>query len=251
MPRQFYWSWVLEREPERREVSFLFGDLWLSRSLKFLVITRQSPQGLILCELPAKSDRFFGRQTELLEIEASLRMPSGGRAGAVLCGISGSGKTQLALEFVTREANKFSAILWIDAGSQSSVDESMRSCAIRMRQAIPEFRQHEGSSSPLSLVLEWLRTTPEKNWLVIIDRVDDFIANKKLLESLKAIQHGAICATSTHKAVAKFVGVKQILVERLDLIASQALILWRAFESDQDQSQEGNYYLFTNGPSFH
>ncbi|KAM3527204.1 hypothetical protein MY4038_006452 [Beauveria bassiana] len=203
-------------------------------------ITRQPPQGLILSDLPAKTDRFFGRQNEILDIEASLRMPSTQRAGAVLCGISGSGKTQLALEFVTRERNKFSVILWIDAGSQSSVEESTISCVSRMRQTIPEFR-HEESSSPLSSVLEWLRTTPDTNWLVVIDRADDFIANKKLLAYFKAMQHGAICVISTHRSVAKFVGLKQVLVERLDFTASQALILWRAFENEQDRSQEGKY----------
>ncbi|KAM3528894.1 hypothetical protein NHJ13051_002168 [Beauveria bassiana] len=204
-------------------------------------ITRQPPQGLILSDLPAKTDRFFGRQNEILDIKASLRMPSAQRAGAVLCGISGSGKTQLALEFVTREKNKFSVILWIDAGSQSSVEESTISCVSRMRQTIPEFR-HEESSSPLSSVLEWLRTTPDTNWLVVIDRADDFIANKKLLAYFKAMQHGAICVISTHRSVAKFVGVKQVLVERLDLTASQALILWRAFENEQDRSQEGKLF---------
>lgn len=160
----------------------------------------------------------------------------------MLCGISGSGKTQLALELVTKEQSNFSAILWIDAGSPSSVDESMRSCASRVRQTIPEFQHHEANPPPQSFVLAWLRATPDKNWLVIIDGADDFIVNKKLLESFKAIPHGAICVTSTHKAVAKFVGAKQVLVERLDLNASQALILWRAFESDQNQSQEGSLF---------
>ncbi|OAR01858.1 hypothetical protein LLEC1_01794 [Akanthomyces lecanii] len=201
-------------------------------------IRPQLRRGMILCELPAKSERFFGRQKEISEIEASLRIPSNGLAGVVLCGISGSGKTQLALEFVTRNADKFSVTLWIDAGSRSSVEESLRTCASRLRQEMPEFRYDEGSSSPLPSVLEWLRTTPGKNWLVIIDSADDFIANNKLLTSFKAMKHGAICVISTHKAVAKFVGLKQVLIGRLDLAASQALIQWRAFEDDRNQSHD-------------
>ncbi|KAL6365764.1 hypothetical protein LRP88_00339 [Fusarium phalaenopsidis] len=55
-------------------------------------------KGAILCELPPKTDRFFGREDEISEMSKYLESPSDGKKRIILCGISGSGKTQLAHE---------------------------------------------------------------------------------------------------------------------------------------------------------
>ncbi|EWZ46459.1 hypothetical protein FOZG_02598 [Fusarium oxysporum Fo47] len=57
--------------------------------------------GTILCDLPPTTDRFFGRKTELLEMVKCLEATTQ-RRGVVLCGISGSGKTQLARQYVAQ-----------------------------------------------------------------------------------------------------------------------------------------------------
>ncbi|KAF5655659.1 kinesin light chain [Fusarium circinatum] len=103
--------------------------------------------GTILCDLPPTTDRFFGRETELLEMAKCLEATNQ-RRGVVLCGISGSGKTQLVREYVAQRGGKFSAILWIDASSEESIEESFSSCSSRIHEQNPEFRAGRDRQDP-------------------------------------------------------------------------------------------------------
>ncbi|RBR02206.1 hypothetical protein FVER53590_07576 [Fusarium verticillioides] len=95
--------------------------------------------GTILCDLPPTTDRFFGREPELLEMAKYLEAIDQ-RRGVVLCGISGSGKTQLVREYVAQRSGNFSAILWVDASSEESIEESFSDCSSRICQHNPEYR---------------------------------------------------------------------------------------------------------------
>ncbi|KAG7435260.1 hypothetical protein Forpi1262_v005277 [Fusarium oxysporum f. sp. raphani] len=194
--------------------------------------------GTLLCDLPPTTDRFFGRDAELLEMIGSLEATTQ-RKGVVLCGISGSGKTQLAREYVAQRNGKFSAILWIDASSDESVDESFSTCSSRICETTPEFRAGRGSTPPRQLVIEWLRTTPKKNWLTVIDNANGPIPNKRLLGPFQDMGHGSLCVISTNQVTARALRLKQILVEHLDPRASQSLLLWRAYENDTEYEEDG------------
>ncbi|KAH7191296.1 hypothetical protein DER44DRAFT_752968 [Fusarium oxysporum] len=168
------------------------------------------------------------------------------RNGVVLCGISGSGKTQLVHEYILREREKFSAILWLNADSEMGAEQSFGACASRICHEIPEFRDREEHISSRDIVFDWLRMTPHRNWLVVVDGADDLILNRRFFESLNRLHHGAICVTSTHPGAARAVHVKQISVERLDPAASQSLILWRALGSEQNPGNEGKLSQASN-----
>ncbi|KAL9572587.1 hypothetical protein ACKAV7_003420 [Fusarium commune] len=105
--------------------------------------------GTILCDLPPTTDRFFGRETELLEMVKCLEGTTH-RKGVVICGISGSGKTQLAREYVAQRSGKFSTILWIDATSDESIEESVSTCLSRIYERTPDFRAAREITPPLS-----------------------------------------------------------------------------------------------------
>lgn len=197
--------------------------------------------GTILCDLPTRTDRFFGREDELLKIENSLEHTSDSLKSVILCGISGSGKTQLAREYVARKANNFSAILWIDASTELTAEQSWNSCASYIQRKVPGLKVQDSSTSLRSFVMEWLRTTAAKDWLVIIDRADAPMATKRLLDPFTTLSRGSLCITTTHQAIARAMRTKQILIERLDPVSSQNLILWRAFESQDEHSSEGVY----------
>ncbi|RMJ17205.1 hypothetical protein CDV36_003144 [Fusarium kuroshium] len=154
------------------------------------------PKGAILCELPPKTDRFFGRTSEISEMTKCLESPTERKRGIVLCGISGSGKTQLSLEYVAQRRSQFSAIRWIDAGSEMSIDQSMSFCFSRICEEALGTRPQQ-SGSPMSSVLDWLQSTSHKNWLVI-DRANSSMPNRPLLEPFMKFPHGSVCITSTH-----------------------------------------------------
>ncbi|KAJ4262971.1 hypothetical protein NW762_006584 [Fusarium torreyae] len=193
--------------------------------------------GTILCDLPPSTDRFFGRDKELSEMRTYLET-SNQRKGVVLCGISGSGKTQLAREYVAQRGDQFSAVLWIDAGSEENIEQSMSSCASRICEGNPGFQKRRESTPPYQFIFEWLRTNSEKRWLVVVDNANDTIPNKRLLGPFHEMKHGALCVTSTQQVTARALRMKEMSVQRLDLLASQSLVLWRAYESDQDQTEE-------------
>jgi hypothetical protein len=174
-------------------------------------------------------------------MKSHLETTACGRRGVTLCGIPGSGKTQLVLEYFERERENLSAILWINAASETSIQQSLGSCATRICQEIPEFRGREKDTSPLFLVLNWLQTTPHRNWLVVIDSVDNLFLIKPLLDSLRELPTGAICLASTHLGAARLARTEKILVERLDQTASQSLILWRALDAEQNPGKEGKH----------
>ncbi|KAM0078760.1 hypothetical protein ACKRZS_009493 [Fusarium odoratissimum] len=199
--------------------------------------------GTILCDLPPTTDCFFGRETELLEMVKCLEGTTQ-RKGVVLCGISGSGKTQLAREYVAQRSGKFSTILWIDATSDESIEESFSTCLSRIYERTPNFRAARESTSPRQLVLEWLRTTPEKNWLTVIDNANGPIPNKRLLGPFQDMKHGSLCVISTNQVTARALRLKQILVGHLDPRASQSLLLWRAYENDTEYDEDGKLFNF-------
>ncbi|KAF4340708.1 nacht and wd domain protein [Fusarium beomiforme] len=193
--------------------------------------------GAILCELPPASDRFFGRDDELLEMIKCLETTTL-RKGVVLCGISGSGKTQLAREYIERRRSKFSAVLWIDASSEESIEESMSICSNRICEHTPKFQTGKESTAR-QLVLDWLRTTPEKNWLTVIDNANGHIPNRRLLEPFLNIREGSLCVISTQQVTARALKLQQVVVQDLDLRASQSLLLWRAYDNDKDYDEDG------------
>lgn len=174
-------------------------------------------------------------------MKSHFETPTDDREGLVLCGISGSGKTQLVREYMSRHGENFSAVLWINAASEMSVEQSLGVCANRICHEFPELRDRERHIQPRMLVLDWLRTTSHRNWLVVIDNVDNLFLSKPFLESINGLRLGALCVTSTHPGAARLARAKQILIERLDPAASQSLILWRALDTEQDPGEDGKF----------
>jgi Cdc6-like AAA superfamily ATPase len=198
----------------------------------------------ILCDLPSQTDRFFGREAELNSMTRLLQ-GTGDRRGAVLCGISGSGKTQLAREYVSQQQERLSAIVWINAASNQTVNQSFAQCAERILLRSQHMPQNTSKVSDQTLVLEWLRKSKSRNWLIVIDGMDNLMAARSLFQSLDHLLsgHGAICITSTHPNTARACRLAQISVQHLDIGSSISLILWRALEKTASPDQKGRYLL--------
>lgn len=170
-----------------------------------------------------------------------LQHPGSTRRGAVLCGISGSGKTQLAREYISRERDNFSAMIWINATSRQTIDQAFSQCADRIRLRFPHLFRDINQISPQSLVLEWLRKAGSRNWLVVIDGMDDILTSRSLFQCFDDLstEVGAICITSTSPNTAKACRFHQISVEHLDIGAAYSLIIWRALGTLGSQNEIG------------
>ncbi|KAM5386461.1 hypothetical protein ACJZ2D_000424 [Fusarium nematophilum] len=218
------------------DVNHYYGGLAApAHTIQFSEEADPLPNGLVLSELPSKAECFFGRGAELGRIKEYLQTTGPNQKGVALCGISGSGKTQVALEYVEREKTGFSAILWIDASSEMCVEDSLASCAAHICKHFPTSNKQIPSRW---IVLEWLRSTRYRNWLLVVDSVDDLVPNKSIIEQLGRISHGSLCFTSTHSGIARAARVQPISIEQLDLSASQSLILWRVFDGSKESDLE-------------
>ena len=103
--------------------------LFFSKSLE--VAEEQTPS---YYEVPNRRvDGFVGREDVLQKIDKVLSDGSGPHY-AVLQGIGGQGKSQVALEYCRRKKdNPYSAIFWLDATTQDRVERSFHSISKRIK----------------------------------------------------------------------------------------------------------------------
>jgi MoxR-like ATPase len=97
----------------------------------------------------------------------------------VLRGLSGTGKTQLAVEFARRHHRQFSMVFWLDGKSEDTVKRSIASCASRIPrpQILATSRAYaaDGSVDLDAIVadfMDWLARPNNTAWLLIFDNVD-------------------------------------------------------------------------------
>ena len=172
-----------------------------------------------------RNERFVGREAELAEIHRGLfgAVPADRGSSVLLHGLGGLGKTQLALEYAYRHREKFSAIFWIDAQDQWSLQASFLGIVQGLvDHYITQFQDAEQPYSQASrylglstildenskinpkyvslqiagqAVTEWLSRGGNNRWLLIIDDVDE-IDESRLSEFLPCMPWGRRIITS-------------------------------------------------------
>ncbi|KAF2732125.1 HET-domain-containing protein, partial [Polyplosphaeria fusca] len=128
--------------------------------------------------------QFVAREEELSEMHELLYDYSS-RAAVVLHGLGGIGKTQLAMEYIRRHKEKYTAIFWLNANDEDSLQLSFRDIAKRVLQSHPSTRvlssvDLEGDlDRVVSAVKAWLDLQGNARWLLIFDNYDNpRISNK-------------------------------------------------------------------------
>ena len=87
--------------------------------------------------------------------------------GVAISGPSGSGKSQLAAEYIYRHCQQYRAILWVDAGTPQALNASYAKLAALLSGQ----REHDEQGVNAQMVKAWLATS--KNWLLILDKLDN------------------------------------------------------------------------------
>lgn len=125
-------------------------------------------------------DYFVGRASSLALIESTL-LPFTGpeRRVVVLHGLGGIGKSQLAIEFAKKHRSDYTAVLWLNAKTESTLKRSFAANASRLpkgslsQELLDGPQNEEALSSILLRTKTWLDLPGNDRWLLIFDNVDN------------------------------------------------------------------------------
>jgi len=164
----------------------------------------------------------------------------------VLHGIGGIGKSSIALEYSFRYSKSYSAVLWVDLTSATSLSRTARSIAEHLvAHYTGRGLSYESIASTLGLkglldlkgqiatdeaselrisgaVKEWLAAEKNEEWLLILDNYDDVDA-VDLHSILPACSHGNVIITS-QKSNLEVVG-KTVVVNTINEQSGIMLLL--------------------------
>lgn len=126
---------------------------------------------------PRRNLRFTGRDWALDELQSRLNHSADGGARVALRGISGVGKSQIAIEYAHRFGNDYDVVWWVSAGFRATAREQFAELAPRL-----DLEVGVEVGERIRAVQEALRIgKPHRRWLVIFDSADDMGQIKDLL----------------------------------------------------------------------
>ncbi|KAL8646466.1 MAG: hypothetical protein Q9210_006126 [Variospora velana] len=177
-----------------------------------------------LFEIPfSPCNTFQGREVLLGQMEAFFHTSSAPIAGQLtfaICGLGGSGKTQAALKFATRNRDKYpSGVFFVSASSEPSQAANVSQ--------ICESLKLGNVSNKASSFNEWLSRVENTDWLLIFDNADD-------LESVRIAQYfpdtswGHIVVTSRDQGVIGNVTKDGAVLNRLEVGEAIVVLLQKA-----------------------
>ena len=139
-----------------------------------------------------KNVRFTGRKELLRTLKQLLceEIESEWNRQVALYGMAGVGKTQMAIEYVYANREKYDRIYWITAETEASILSGFQEIAIRTQCLASLSIQNPDDKLVAKLVLSWLRQ--QKNWLIVLDNLDDITIVKDYLPKREPDQHTLI-----------------------------------------------------------
>jgi hypothetical protein len=123
-----------------------------------------------------ETSHFVAREEELAWMQQKLGS-SPGRRTVVVHGLGGMGKTQLAIAYMKRHRNDYSASIWLNARDETSLNQSFRIAAMRISQEHPGLGYMQTAVSDKDgdaslAVRRWLDEPTNERWLLIYDNYD-------------------------------------------------------------------------------
>lgn len=121
---------------------------------------------------------FIGRDSEMQELAKYLMNSDGSPSSkvAILSGLGGIGKTQLALQFAQRREHAFSSLILLDAASKNSLQQGFVMLARRISEIsghVDPTTRGEGEKEAILRARLWLSEACNSGWLLIMDNYDD------------------------------------------------------------------------------
>lgn len=119
-------------------------------------------------QAPTRNARFTGREAELQRLRRELHALGRTLRPVALVGAGGTGKTQLALEYVHRFRSDYDLVWWVHADSPELVDIGLAELGVQLR--LPsEDTASGGAWSTLEALCEG---NPTARWILVLDNAD-------------------------------------------------------------------------------
>ena len=123
-------------------------------------------------------ENFLGRQDELDQLWQHLRPTnSQPRKVAILHGLGGIGKTQLAIRFARSHKDDFTAIFWLSGKDRGTLLQSLSSVLPRLPRQSQNKKAalEEDVEQRAGHVLRWLALDGNSRWLIIFVNIDQYL----------------------------------------------------------------------------
>ena len=184
---------------------------------------------LATLNLPSRNTFFTGRKAILETLDREFSSDTKKTQTVALYGLSGIGKTQIALEYAHYRSRLYDAILWVNASSRRTFEADMQVIAQQLR--LPGLQEKEMQIS-IAAVQGWLRQ--RERWLLILDNVTD----EQLLRSfIPAIDHGHVLITTQLQTLSDIQGIE---IEKMTDSEGVLLLLRRARVIPPNSGDEEN-----------
>jgi len=187
---------------------------------------------MLSADAPTQTTHFYGRDEELAEMTRCLTPGSLEGKRIVLSGLGSLGKTQLARRFQFLHSNHYTSQIWIRINTFKGLDKSFPVSKIVL--TINEYEQERGhpqppSELPFYHVKAILESETNRNWLLIIDDVQDLQGNYRISDFLPNCEHGTIICLTSRKnlGLPTLLRCEEIEVSGLDIDAAANLFLAR------------------------
>jgi hypothetical protein len=201
---------------------------------------------LDLAGVPA-IEEFIGREEELSCLWDYLQPArSQTRKVAILHGLGGIGKTQLAIYFARKHKVDFTAIFWLSGKDRSTLVSALSSCLPRI-QGQPMNNTttvEEEVEQRASQVLQWLAMPGNSRWLIIFDNIDQYSLEHDqdnygydISNFFPKADHGSIVITSRLQTLTEL--GKSFRVQRLMQSDAIRLLMQSSSLTDQDIARMG------------
>jgi KaiC/GvpD/RAD55 family RecA-like ATPase len=90
----------------------------------------------------------------------------------VVYGTGGMGKTQLCAKFAETDAERFSAVFWLDGSSRDTLQRSMARVGSRLSTRTNALSAKMDVAQLVDDFRQWLSSPGNTNWLMVIDNID-------------------------------------------------------------------------------
>ncbi|CUS09271.1 unnamed protein product, partial [Tuber aestivum] len=175
-----------------------------------------------------RNSKFTGRK-DLIESIKRLS-ERGGQNRIALHGLGGSGKTQIALEYVYQRASERDCdVFWVDGSGVLKFSEGFRAIAQQVR--IPVASAEKDREGFLSNIRRWFEGPESGDWILVIDNADneeDFNSNTAPISKfVPRGQRGTLIFTTRSLRVASQQGCEGIHVGKMEEDEAKALFLNR------------------------